>query len=139
MSLTKRRVSTSCGVTCNGRTTSATQIMMTTSSWEGQIRGVTSPKPTVEKVTMQKYTESNRDRFFPALSRCWIPQALELGRANHWRVSIAYITAVWEIITSLYIPVTDGETFKFTMQKPINNRSLFFVPEFFCTIAMYRL
>lgn len=40
--------------TCRGSTTRATQIMMTTSSWEGHMRGVTSPKPTVEKVTMQK-------------------------------------------------------------------------------------
>lgn len=40
--------------TCMGRTMRATQIMTTTSSCEGQMRGVTSPKPTVEKVTMQK-------------------------------------------------------------------------------------
>lgn len=40
--------------TCSGSTTSATQIMTTTSSWDGQILGVTSPYPTVEKVTMQK-------------------------------------------------------------------------------------
>lgn len=40
--------------TCRGSTTRATQIMMTTSNWEGHMRGVTSPKPTVEKVTMQK-------------------------------------------------------------------------------------
>lgn len=40
--------------TCRGSTTRATQIMMTTSSWEGHMRGVTSPKPTVENVTMQK-------------------------------------------------------------------------------------
>lgn len=31
------------GLTCRGSTTSATQIMMTTSSWDGQILGVTSP------------------------------------------------------------------------------------------------
>lgn len=37
-----------------GNTTSATQIIMTTSSFEGHILGVTSPKPTVENVTMQK-------------------------------------------------------------------------------------
>lgn len=64
-------------ITCSGSTTSATQMRMTTSSWEGQICGVTSPQPTVEKVTMQKQNESNRDRCFPALSRCWIPQALQ--------------------------------------------------------------
>lgn len=55
---------------------SATNIMMTTKSCEGQICGVTSPKPTVEKVTTQKYRESNRVRLLPALSRCWIPQML---------------------------------------------------------------
>lgn len=60
---------------------SATKIMMTTRSCEGQIWGVTSPKPTVEKVTTQKYSESNRVRLLPALSRCWIPQMLmEEGR-----------------------------------------------------------
>lgn len=37
-----------------GSTMSATNIMMTTKSCEGQICGVTSPKPTVEKVTTQK-------------------------------------------------------------------------------------
>lgn len=37
-----------------GSTMSATNIMMTTNSCEGQICGVTSPKPTVEKVTTQK-------------------------------------------------------------------------------------
>lgn len=31
------------GLTCSGSTTRATQIMMTTSSWDGQILGVTSP------------------------------------------------------------------------------------------------
>ena len=41
-------------LTWMGRTTSATHIMMTTSSLEGQMLGVTSPNPTVEKVTMQK-------------------------------------------------------------------------------------
>lgn len=30
-------------LTCRGSTTSATQIMTTTSSWDGQILGVTSP------------------------------------------------------------------------------------------------
>lgn len=50
--------------------------MMTTKSCEGQICGVTSPKPTVEKVTTQKYRESNRVRLLPARSRCWIPQML---------------------------------------------------------------
>lgn len=62
---------------------SATNIMMTTKSCEGQICGVTSPKPTVEKVTTQKYRESNRVRLLPALSRCWIPQmliSLEIGK-----------------------------------------------------------
>lgn len=43
-----------CSLTCRGSTTRATQIIMTTSSWDGHMRGVTSPKPTVEKVTMQK-------------------------------------------------------------------------------------
>ncbi len=63
--------------TCIGRTIRATQIMMTTSSWEGQIWGVTSPNPTVEKVTTQKYRESKSVRLLPARSKCWIPQILE--------------------------------------------------------------
>ncbi len=65
-------------LTCRGSTTRATQIITTTSSWDGQICGVTSPKPTVEKVTMQKYNALKRDRlFFPARSKCWIPHELK--------------------------------------------------------------
>lgn len=65
-------------LTCRGSTTRATQIITTTSSWDGQICGVTSPKPTVEKVTMQKYKALKRDRLFlPARSKCWIPHELK--------------------------------------------------------------
>lgn len=65
-------------LTCRGSTTRATQIITTTSSWDGQICGVTSPKPTVEKVTMQKYKALKRDRLFlPARSKCWIPHVLK--------------------------------------------------------------
>lgn len=40
--------------TCMGSTTRATQIIATTKSLEDHVSGVTSPKPTVENVTMQK-------------------------------------------------------------------------------------
>lgn len=63
-----------------GRTIKATNIMITTSSLEGQMSGTTSPKPTVEKVTMQKYKESKRLHSFPARCKCSTPQMLESGK-----------------------------------------------------------
>lgn len=44
---------------------------------EGQISGTTSPKPTVEKVTMQKYNELKRLHVVPARCKCSTPQMLE--------------------------------------------------------------
>lgn len=42
-------------LTCVGKTTSATPIIITMKSCEGQISGTKSPYPTVENVTTTKY------------------------------------------------------------------------------------
>ena len=62
----------------------AVDMITTTSNLDGQIVGERSPYPTVLKVTITNQKESNKSNFaifssfWPALSRCWIPQKLKI-------------------------------------------------------------
>lgn len=71
------------GLTCSVSTTRATQIMMTTSSWDGQILGAV-PVAHGGEGDDAEVKGRQEGQLSPWRPRCWMPQVLEPGRGGRW-------------------------------------------------------